>query len=183
MKQQKTEAAQKDANMGREGSIADSMREEIMESANIGLWELEFLTGQEPRLNASPAMLKLMGIDESYKPEAVFFYHRTRIYSEDVALFLTYSDEIVNSGKAEIVYRWIHPQYGMRYVRCSGFLKEKSERGICMNGYHQDITEMMSFRKEQEEKLASINAISKQRMDIISAYSGIYFMSWIVNIP
>lgn len=183
MKQQKTEAAQKDANMGREGSIADSMREEIMESANIGLWELEFLTGQEPRLNASPAMLKLMGIDESYKPEAVFFYHRTRIYSEDFALFLTYSDEIVNSGKAEIVYRWIHPQYGMRYVRCSGFLKEKSERGICMNGYHQDITEMMSFRKEQEEKLASINAISKQRMDIISAYSGIYFMSWIVNIP
>ena len=57
--------------------------------------------------------------------------------------------EILETGRSEVIYPWNHPQLGKIYVRCGGVPDRTFEKpGVCLNGYHQDITETMVAKRK-----------------------------------
>ena len=65
--------------------------------------------------------------------------------------------EMLKSGRSEVVYPWNHPELGKIYVRCGGVPdKTFKKSGASLNGYHQDITETMVTRKKQEQSIMEL---------------------------
>ena len=65
--------------------------------------------------------------------------------------------EILKTGRAEGTYPWNHPTLGKLYVRCGGVPDHTFKKpGVCLNGYHQDITETMMTRKRQEQSILEL---------------------------
>ena len=65
--------------------------------------------------------------------------------------------EILETGRSEVIYPWNHPQLGKIYVRCGGVPDRTFEKpGTCLNGYHQDITETMVAKRKQEQAIMEL---------------------------
>ena len=65
--------------------------------------------------------------------------------------------EMLKTGRAEVIYPWNHPELGKIYVRCGGVPDRTFKKpGACLNGYHQDITETMVTRKRQEQSIMEL---------------------------
>ena len=65
--------------------------------------------------------------------------------------------EILETGRSEVIYPWNHPTLGKIYVRCGGVPDRTFKKpGACLNGYHQDITEIMVTRKKQEQAIMEL---------------------------
>ena len=65
--------------------------------------------------------------------------------------------EILDDRAREVIYPWNHPKLGKIYVRCGGVPDKTFKKpGACLNGYHQDITEIMVTRKKQEQAIMDL---------------------------
>ncbi|MCI8561881.1 MAG: response regulator, partial [Dorea sp.] len=65
--------------------------------------------------------------------------------------------EILENGRSEVIYPWKHPELGKIYVRCGGVPDKTFKKpGVCLNGYHQDITETMVTRRKQEQAIMEL---------------------------
>ena len=58
----------------------------------------------------------------------------------------TYIFERNESGNDDNTYEWV----------ADGVEPEKEKQGVCLNGYHQDITEIMVTRKKQEQAIMEL---------------------------
>ena len=74
---------------------------------------------------------------------------------EEVPRFQRYLTNLLTVGCDEIVCQWIHPQEGIRYIRCSGKCESQDGESYILNGYYQDITEMI-LRKEENRSSARL---------------------------
>lgn len=128
--------------------------EETLEGARTGLWTIEMEDGCDPRMYPDKTMRKLLGVGGDISPEECYRHWFERIEPDCVDLVLETVEKILKTGRAEVVYPWNHPDFGEFYVRCGGVPDHRFERnGIRLKGYHQDITETMVTRKEQEKAL------------------------------
>ena len=50
--------------------------------------------------------------------------------------------------RAEVEYLWHHPLWGQIYVRCGGIRDKNFQRGTCLLGYHQNITNTVMLKQE-----------------------------------
>lgn len=75
-----------------------------------------------------------------------------------------------------MIYPWSHPVLGQIYIRCGGVPDHKAKGNLCrLKGYHQDITETMVTRKEQEkallEALMQANEANRAKTEFLSHMS------------
>ena len=143
---------------------------EILRASRMGMWRVEMEEGKPPRFYADEVMDELLGIDREITPEERFVFHRSRIHPEDVRLFQEYSDKLTEA-RTEIVYRYIHPVSGERFVRCGGARDTSVTEYVAVTGIHQDISETVRIEKEKEaeRRLAELNDSlrkEKRRQDI-----------------
>ena len=143
---------------------------EILRASRMGMWRVEIEEGKPPRFYADEVMDELLGIDREITPEERFVFHRSRIHPEDVRLFQEYSDKLTEA-RTEIVYRYIHPVSGERFVRCGGARDTSVTEYVAVTGIHQDISETVRIEKEKEaeRRLAELNDSlrkEKRRQDI-----------------
>lgn len=119
----------------------------MLESSNIGTWQLISEEGKRPRLVTDEKMKQLMGItDPNISDEDACEMLMSRIHPDDLPAFLEY-DKMLKSGvHTEITYRWDHPVMGERYVRCGGIAVKGGQENEC-NGYHSDVTEQIKREK------------------------------------
>ncbi len=128
--------------------------EGILEVSRTGIWSIELEDGCEPRMYASRTMRMLLGIEESVSPEACYRIWYENIDPEYLDMVQEAVQEILTTGRAEVIYPWNHPALGKIYVRCGGVPdKDFARPGVCLRGYHQDITETMVTRQKQEKAL------------------------------
>ena len=142
----------------------------ILRASRMGMWRVEMEEGKPPRFYADEVMDELLGIDREITPEERFVFHRSRIHPEDVRLFQEYSDKLTEA-RTEIVYRYIHPVSGERFVRCGGARDTSVTEYVAVTGIHQDISETVRIEKEKEaeRRLAKLNDSlrkEKRRQDI-----------------
>ena len=138
----------------------------ILRASRMGMWRVEMEEGKPPRFYADEVMDELLGIDREITPEERFVFHRSRIYPEDMRLFQEYSDKLTEA-RTEIVYRYIHPVSGERFVRCGGARDTSVTEYVAVTGIHQDISETVRIEKEKEaeRRLAELNdSLRKEKL-------------------
>ena len=128
----------------------------ILYDAKIGLWYIEVEKGKPERMFADRAMLELLGLEGDPTPEECYRHWYERIEKSSISLVEEAVGTMISGQHGEISYPWYHPARGKMYVRCGGTLDRGYTKGIRFRGYHQDISEMVSLRKETE-KLRSFN--------------------------
>lgn len=131
--------------------------EDILEGARTGIWTIELEEGCEPRMYADRTMRMLLGVQENVEPEACYRHWYENIEPDYVEMVQAAVREILESGRSEVVYPWKHPTLGKIYVRCGGVPDKKFKKpGASLNGYHQDITDIMETRKKQEQDIMEL---------------------------
>ncbi|MDE7321544.1 MAG: response regulator [Lachnospiraceae bacterium] len=131
--------------------------EDILEGARTGIWTIELEEGCQPRMYADRTMRILLGVTDEIDPEECYRHWFENIDPDYVDMVQEAVVDILETGRSEVIYPWNHPELGKIYVRCGG-VPDKSfkKTGACLNGYHQDITEIMLTRKKQEQAIMEL---------------------------
>lgn len=131
--------------------------EDILEGARTGIWTIELEEGCQPRMYADRTMRILLGVPDDIGPEACYRHWSERIAPDYTEMIREAVQEMLKTGRAEVIYPWNHPELGKIYVRCGGVPDRTFKKpGACLNGYHQDITETMVTRKRQEQSIMEL---------------------------
>ena len=131
--------------------------EDILEGARTGIWTIELEEGCQPRMYADRTMRILLGVLDEIEPEECYQRWFERIEPDYVDMVQEAVREILESGRAEVIYPWNHPKLGKIYVRCGGVPDRTFKKpGAALNGYHQDITDTMVTRKKQEQAIMEL---------------------------
>ncbi len=131
--------------------------EDILEGARTGIWTIELEEGCAPRMYADRTMRILLGVSEEIGPEECYRHWFENIEPDYVEMVKEAVQEILVSGRSEVIYPWKHPELGRIYVRCGGVPDRTFKKpGASLNGYHQDITETMMARKKQEQAIMEL---------------------------
>ena len=131
--------------------------EDILEGARTGIWTIELEEGCLPRMYPDRTMRILLGVSEEVGPEECYRRWFENIEPDYVEMVQEAVLEILETGRSEVIYPWNHPSLGKIYVRCGGVPDRKFKKpGVCLNGYHQDITETMVTRKKQEQSIMEL---------------------------
>ena len=131
--------------------------EDILEGARTGIWTIELEEDCLPRMYADRTMRILLGVSDEITPEECYRHWFERIEPDYSEMVREAVQEILRTGRAEVIYPWNHPQLGKIYVRCGGVPDKTFQKpGVCLNGYHQDITETMVTRKKQEQSIMEL---------------------------
>ncbi len=131
--------------------------EDILEGARTGIWTIELEEGCPPRMYPDRTMQILLGVSDEIGPEECYRHWFENIEPDYVEMVQEAVQEILETGRSEVIYPWNHPKLGKIYVRCGGVLDKTFKKpGACLNGYHQDITETMVTRKKQEQAIMEL---------------------------
>ena len=131
--------------------------EDILEGARTGIWTIELEEGCRPRMYPDRTMRILLGVSEDVDPEECYRHWFEHIEPDYVDMVQEAVQEILETGRSEVIYPWNHPTLGRIYVRCGGVPDRTFRKpGACLHGYHQDITETMVTRKKQEQSIMEL---------------------------
>ena len=131
--------------------------EDILEGARTGIWTIELEDGCEPRMYTNRIMRMLLGVSEEIEPEECYRHWFQTIEPDYVEMVPGAVKETSKTGRAEVIYPWKHPELGKIYVRCGGVPDKTFKKpGVCLNGYHQDITETMVMQKKQDRAIMEL---------------------------
>lgn len=131
--------------------------EDILEGARTGIWTIELEEGCQPRMYADRTMRILLGVPDEIEPEECYRHWFENIEPDYVEMVQEAVQEILKTGRAEVIYPWNHPRLGKIYVRCGGVPDKTFQKpGTSLNGYHQDITETMVTRRKQEQAIMEL---------------------------
>lgn len=133
--------------------------DEILRGAQIGIWTLEMDGIKAPRLHPNPTMCTLLGVSQEMSPEEVYQFWYHRIPPKYITPVLDYIQKVIHESYSEITYPWNHPLLGQIWIRCGGILyPDYQGNGICIRGYHQDVTRNI----ENERKYQNLTAATSQ---------------------
>lgn len=131
--------------------------EDILEGARTGIWTIELEEGCQPRMYTNRVMRMLLGVSDEIEPEECYRHWFENIEPDYVEMVQESVREIVETGRSEVIYPWKHPELGKIYVRCGGVPDKTFKKpGVCLNGYHQDITETMVAKRKQEQAIMEL---------------------------
>lgn len=119
----------------------------------IGLWAVEIDEGCAPRMTANQTMLKLLGLGDGVSEEDVFHAWFDNIDPDHFAEVKSYVDKMSAGEAPEIQYPWHAPDGRVRFVRCGGTRNYGYKKGVRLEGWHRDITELALIQKTAEEEL------------------------------
>ncbi len=131
--------------------------QDILHGAQTGLWAIELEEGKAPRMYADSAMLELLGFDWEPTPEECYQGWYERIDHSYYPMIQDVVARISADERAEVQYPWIHPVWGKIYVRCGGVRDQNYTDGICLLGYHQNITNTVMLKQEYDTVVQTLN--------------------------
>ncbi|MCR5546425.1 MAG: sensor domain-containing diguanylate cyclase [Lachnospiraceae bacterium] len=154
--------------------------QDIIASANMGVWQIELVDGEEPRMYVNATMRSLLGIvDREDSPEATYRDWFDNITPKAVTSVLESVDKMKRGLFSENTYLWVHPTKGERYVRCGG-TSEKIPGGYRLGGYHYDVDEVV---REDLAKVSLIQNALNEKNDyynilgmLASVYNSLHVM-------
>lgn len=134
-------------------SFADADTQNMLMSAEIRQWHLEFRNDHTTKCLLSSSLQRILGIDDESPADQLVPKLIARVFPEDINMVREFVMRLGQGEKASFVFRWEHQKLGLRYYRCGCNCIAKSERYTCFCGYAQDITEDMKQITENEQKM------------------------------
>lgn len=132
-------------------------RQEVLREAQTGLWVIELGEGKPPRMYADSVMLELLGFDNTPTPEECYNTWYERIEDAYYPIVQSGVEKIISDTRAEVQYSWNHPHWGKIYVRCGGVRDNNYKNGVCLRGYHQNITDTVMLKQEYDSVIQTLN--------------------------
>ena len=133
--------------------------EEIFRGAQIGLWSIIKQEGKEPVMEADANMRELLGLTKGTTSEECYRIWRDNIPPEYTEKVDNCVKETLEKGYADVIYPWNHPTRGKIWIRCGGVRPKDYEGiGVCIRGYHQDVTKNI----EREMRFRSLKAATSE---------------------
>ena len=129
--------------------------QEVLMQAQTGLWVIELEDGKEPRLYPDRVMEELLGLENPLTPEACYQFWYERIEPPYRPVIQAAVEKISQNEHAEVQYPWLHPKWGRIFIRCGGVKDESFQSGVCLRGYHQNITNTVMLRHEYDTVLTA----------------------------
>lgn len=163
------------------------IKDSILNDSSIGLWYIDLVEGEKPKMYADDNMLMLLGYSPSegddLLPEDVY----ERWYSNIEENHLEIIDDTIKKMKqgnhAEVQYPWNHPTFGTIYVRCGGNVDRTFTKGLRFMGFHQDITNLVHLQQQQDQtKIESAYKENVRYMSIASVLSKKYDVIYYINL-
>lgn len=134
--------------------------DEILRGAQIGIWTLEMDGVKAPRLHPNPTMCTLLDVSQEMSPEEVYQFWYHRIPPKYITPVLDYIQKVIHESYSEITYPWNHPLLGQIWIRCGGILyPDYQGNGICIRGYHQDVTRNIENKRKYQNLTAATSQI------------------------
>ena len=125
-----------------------SLTHDVLENARIGLWAIEIVEGEEPRMFADATMCKLLGVGAEMPPERIYHAWYDNVHPDHYGEVKEAVDKMIAGSHAEVQYPWISAERGETFVRCGGIRNFKFTRGIRIEGCHQDISDLYHYQKQ-----------------------------------
>lgn len=138
--------------------------QEVLHEAQTGLWIMELDEGKEPRMYADKVMLELIGLKSMPSPEKCYKTWYDGVVNEYYSIIESSVNRMIEDNRAEVQYSWNHPELGCIYVRCGGVRDRNYKKGVCLRGYHQNITNTIMVKKEFDTVIETLS----------ESYSGIF---------
>lgn len=147
---------------------------DITASAHMGIWRIEIVENEEPRMYVDDVMRELLGIaGQESTPEKVYTDWYSNIVPEAVPSVLHSVERMKMGHHDENTYLWKHPEKGTRYVRCGGTAKP-IDGGYRLQGYHYDVDEITRKELEQRQELENTLNDRNAYYETIEALSNIF---------
>ena len=125
---------------------------DIVNVTLLGIWRIDFNAYQLPRLEASPMMRELIGLDPKaeYAPEEMYDFWYSHIAPESLDQIAKSYKKMIAGYKFEGTYHYLHPTKGDIYLRGSGIGYHHLGEGTSIVGYVCDVTEEVLEEREQQ---------------------------------
>jgi len=155
---------------------------DIIASANMGMWRIEIVDGEEPRMYTDETMMKLLGIyGQEKSPEITYIDWFSNVTPDAVMSVLNSVERMKQGYFDENTYLWNHPTKGIRYVRCGGTSKQ-IPGGYSLQGYHYDVDDVVRKDLHQMKQLQKALNDKKEYYDTLGAVSDLYFSMHIIDL-
>lgn len=119
--------------------------DDIIASANIGIWEIVLFDDEVPRMSGNKKMMELLGVEnDSATEEEIYLHWFTRVKQSSLPAVLETVENMKKEGRTEVTYVWRHPKQGEIYVRCGGTSRYIEGKGFILRGYHTDVSDIVS---------------------------------------
>ena len=99
--------------MGYERDLRD-----IFGSAGMGIWTIEMSDNEKPRLYHNEVAMDFMGLDPDTSPEEQYDIWLAGVLPTAMESVNASDDEMIQKGKYEKTYPWMHRKRGIIYIRC-----------------------------------------------------------------
>ena len=99
---------------------------------------------------ADHTMLELLGFSTEPAPEECYRVWYDRIDADYYDFVQSAVERITSDGRAEVQYTWHHPKWERFFIRCGGKRDFSYTGGVCLRGYHQNITNTFMLKKEYD---------------------------------
>lgn len=155
---------------------------DIIASANMGMWRIDIIENEEPKMYADETMKRLLGIEgQERTPEKTYDDWFYNITPEAVPSVLNSVERMEQGYFDENTYLWKHPQKGVRYVRCGGTSKT-IPGGYSLQGYHYDVDEVVRKNQAQMLKLKKALEEKKEYYDTLGALGDIFYSIHVIDL-
>lgn len=130
----------------------------IIDDAKVGIWKIEILKDNKPKLYGDLNMYRLLGVNEDLSPEELYEHWYSRIdeihrnYIEE-----TIKGIIISEKTDEVQYIWHHPSFNKVIIECSGSLIEKSKDRLVLSGIHVDVTDRLSDLNIKDDDITIVD--------------------------
>ena len=155
---------------------------DIVASANMGIWRIELVEGEAPRMFVDETMKKLLGTaGQERTPEKTYEDWFSNITPEAVPSVLQSVERMEQGYFDENTYLWNHPTKGVRYVRCGG-TSQKIEGGYSLRGYHYDVDEVVRKEQDQTAKLKAALDDKQEYYATLGTLEGIFYSLHVIDL-
>lgn len=114
----------------------------VLENLGIGVYAVELIEGQRPRMLVDPIMASLLGCSPDLSPEDIYeFWHRG-VDEEAEQLLDANMKRMIDGQTSEVQYKWNHPDGSRRVIRCGGRRNWSYTDRIRCEGTHRDLTKI-----------------------------------------
>lgn len=166
---------------------------DVLDSAAMGVWRVTLCEGKAPRESASPKMLELLGLerDGNYTEEEIYKAWQEGICPEARDSVDRSVAKMIEGTYDENTYKWNHPKWGIRYMRCGGIGYKDEDGNQIIEGYHYDVTKyklrenrMLAELKENiEANKAKTVMLQNMTHEIRTPLNALYGFSQLLCMP
>lgn len=137
--------------------LQNSVREtdDIISSANMGIWHIYLEEGKLPRMKANAKMRELLSLPPDMYDEVEIYESWFSRIKESELEGVARSVDIMKTGeRSENTYIWIDPYLGEQYVRCGGVGERVGDKAWILRGYHYNVDAQVRLEQQRKDELA-----------------------------